>query len=108
MIKVIYAMVNDEMPEDFVDDLFLQRGSMKLCYLFSVIAEVNGRNAGISGAPLHFIQARAAHSIIVQNPENFYIHGFVLTAMKHFLRKGTFRLAYLFSARISAVTENIL
>lgn len=33
MIKVIYAMVNQEMPEDFVDDLFLQRGSMKLCYL---------------------------------------------------------------------------
>lgn len=29
MIKVIYAMVNNEMPEDFVDDLFFAEGGVR-------------------------------------------------------------------------------
>ena len=100
MIKVIYAMVNNEMPEDFVDDLFFAEGEYEIMLFDSpIIAEVS---------TTAFYTSPGSTFIIVQNPENFYIHGFVLTAMKHFLRKGTFRLAYLFSARISAVTENIL
>ena len=30
MIKVIYAMVNQEMPEDFVDDLFFAEGESEI------------------------------------------------------------------------------
>lgn len=108
MIKVIYAMVNNEMPEDFVDDLFFAEGEYEIMLFDSpIIAEVNGE---MQEFPEHhcILYKPGSTFIIVQNPENFYIHGFVLTAMKHFLRKGTFRLAYLFSARISAVTENIL
>lgn len=108
MIKVIYAMVNNKMPEDFVDDLFFAEGEYEIMLFDSpIIAEVNGEMQEFRSTTA-FYTSPGSTFIIVQNPENFYIHGFVLTAMKHFLRKGTFRLAYLFSARISAVTENIL
>lgn len=43
MIKVIYAMVNNEMPEDFVDDLFFAEGEYEIMLFDSpIIAEVNG------------------------------------------------------------------
>ena len=43
MIKVIYAMVNQEMPEDFVDDLFFAEGEYEIMLFDSpIIADVNG------------------------------------------------------------------
>lgn len=43
MIKVIYAMINQEMPEDFIDDLFFAQGEYEIMLFDSpIVAEVNG------------------------------------------------------------------
>lgn len=63
MIKVIYAMVNNEMPEDFVDDLFFAEGEYEIMLFDSpIIAEVNGE---MQEFPEHhcIYTSPAAHSL---------------------------------------------